>query len=155
MARRTLVTGFLPFRGFSVNPSALLAQSCGRSFELLEVAYEAVDGWLDRIEAAGGEFDQLVMIGLRGDGNSFYLEQLARNEIGATPDVRGVVRGPGPIEPDGPAQVTGTLFDTAPLCVVATMSSRPSAFDGTSDSNTPSPLPSSMKTRSSSSGGRV
>ena len=113
MGRSTLVTGFLPFGGFSVNPSMLLAQSCGRAFELLEVSYEAVDEWLDRIERAGAPFDQLLMLGLRGDGTTFYLEQVARNEIGASPDVRGVVRGPSPIEPNDPPLLAGTLFTGA------------------------------------------
>jgi pyroglutamyl-peptidase len=110
MTRRTLVTGFLPFGGYGVNPSALLAESCSRPFELLEVAYEAVDAWLDQVESS---FDQLVMLGLRGDGTTFYLEQVARNEIGVTPDVRSVVRGMGPIEADGPAVLVGTLFSDA------------------------------------------
>jgi hypothetical protein len=88
----------------------VLAQSCGRAFELLEVTYEVVDVWFDRVERAGAPFDQLLMLGLRGDGTTFYLEQFARNEIGITRDVRGVVRGPRPIEADGPPLLAGTLF---------------------------------------------
>ncbi len=110
MAHHTFVTGFLPFGGFSVNPSALLAQNCGRPFELLEVSYDAVDQWLDRVERAGAPFDRLLMLGLRGGGTTFYLEQVARNEIGVTPDVRGVVRGPGFIDPGGPPTLPGTLL---------------------------------------------
>jgi pyrrolidone-carboxylate peptidase len=51
------------------------------------------------------------MLGLRGDGTTFYLERVAHNEIGSTPDVRGVVRGPAAIEPGGPATLATTLFD--------------------------------------------
>lgn len=110
MPRRTLVTGFREFGGFAVNPSALLAASCGRPFELLEVSYAAVDDFLDRLESTGQPFDQLVMLGLRGDGTAIDCEQVARNQVGGTPDVRGVVRGPGPIEPGAPEQLRTTLF---------------------------------------------
>jgi pyrrolidone-carboxylate peptidase len=122
MTRRTLVTGFLPFAGFRVNPSALLAQSCGRPFELIEVSFDAVDEWLDRIDATGASFERLVMLGLRGDGTSFYLERVARNEIGTTPDMRGIVRGPAAIEPGGPATVNSTLFN-GPVTAITSLAS--------------------------------
>ena len=111
MTGRTLVTGFLPFGGFSVNPSALLAESCGRTFELLEVSYAAVDAFLSSLAARAGSFDRLLMLGLRGNGTFINLERLARNHIGPSPDVRDVVRGPAPIEAGAPATLATTLFD--------------------------------------------
>src|SRR5688572_6113568 len=110
MPRRTLVTGFLEFGGFRVNPSALLAQSCGRRFELLEVSYAAVDSFLEGLDSTRHSFDRLVMLGLRGDGTTINCEQVARNHVGDTPDVRGVVRGPAPIEPGAPGLLRTTLF---------------------------------------------
>jgi len=100
--QRTVVTGFRPFGGHATNPSAALAESCGRRFEVLEVAFDAVDEFLGRLATDAASFDQLVMLGLRGDGRTIDVERVARNHIGATPDVRGVVRGPGPIEPSAP-----------------------------------------------------
>lgn len=113
MPDRTLVTGFLAFGGFDVNPSALLAQSCGRPFELLEVSFAAADAFLDRV-ADDASFDRLVMIGVNARGTTIHLERTARNQVGDTPDVRGVVRGPAPVEPLGPAKLPTTLFDTTP-----------------------------------------
>ena len=115
MDRRTLVTGFLPFGGFAVNPAALLAGSLGRPFELIEVSFAAVDAFLDRVATADEEFDRLVMLGLRGGGTVINLEHLARNHVGPEPDVRGVIRGPGPVDPSGPETVRTTLFDGTAL----------------------------------------
>ena len=114
MHPRTIVTGFLAFGGFSLNPSALLAESCGRPFELLEVSFAAVDQFLDRLHG-GPPFDQLLMLGLRGDGTTFNLERIARNHVGGAPDVRGVVRGPEHIEISGPDTLRTTLFNDVPL----------------------------------------
>ena len=114
MPQRTFVTGFLLFGGFEVNPSALLAESCGRRFELLEVSFSAVDDFLARFNTAGADFDRLLMLGLRGDGTTLNPERFARNYVGAAPDVRGIVRGPGPIEPGGVGILRGTLFDEIP-----------------------------------------
>jgi pyroglutamyl-peptidase len=111
MAHRTLVTGFLAFDGFPVNPSALLAESSGRACELLEVSYAAADGFLDRLSVSAESFDQLLMLGVRGRGTTIDLERVARNHVGASPDVRGVVRGPGPIDPAAPDTLPTTLFD--------------------------------------------
>jgi pyroglutamyl-peptidase len=113
MPHRTLVTGFLPFGNFHVNPSALLAQSCGRPFELLEVSFAAVDAFLDRLALAPDTFDRLLMLGLRGNGSTIDLERLARNHVGPAPDVRGVIRGPAPIDPAAPDTLSTTLFNRA------------------------------------------
>ena len=110
MPHRTLVTGFLAFDGFDVNPSALLARSCGRPHELIEVAFEAADEFLDRIVTAAGVYDRVLMLGVRGGGTRLEAERVARNFVGAAPDVRGHIRGPAPIEPGGPDVLRGTLF---------------------------------------------
>jgi pyroglutamyl-peptidase len=110
MSRRTLVTGFLPFGPHRVNPSALLAETSGRPFELLEVSYAAVDRFLDSVHARRHAFDRLLMLGLRGSGAAIEIERLARNLVGPDPDVRGEVRGPGLVEPDAPQTISETLF---------------------------------------------
>jgi pyroglutamyl-peptidase len=110
----TLVTGFREFGGFAANPSALLAASCGRPFELLEVSYHAVDEFLDRLARLTHSFDQLLMLGLRARGTTMDVETVARNWVGEVPDVRGAVRGPAPIEVGAPDTMPSTLFEGAP-----------------------------------------
>ena len=111
MRGRTLVTGFLPFGTFMANPSALLAESCGRRFELIEVSFDAADRFLSRIGNERHAFDRLLMLGLRGAGTDIELERVARNHVGPDADVRGEVRGPGPVEPGAPGRLPSTLFD--------------------------------------------
>ena len=108
MSNRTFVTGFLPFGGHPVNPSALLAESSGRPHALLEVTFAAIDEFIDAFSADG--FERLVLMGLRANGTAFDLEHVARNNIGGEADLHGIVRGPGPIEPGAPHLLTGTLF---------------------------------------------
>jgi len=110
MNHRTLVTGFLAFEGFDVNPSALLAQSCALPYELIEVGFEAAEEFLDRLVAASPACDRILMLGVRGGGSRIEIERVARNHVGPSPDVRGQVLGPGPIEPGGPDALYGTLF---------------------------------------------
>lgn len=111
MSSRTLVTGFLGFGGLDVNPSALLAASLGRPFEVLEVSFAAVDDFLDRVSSGVGSFDELLMLGLRRRGTRIELERFARNHIGPEADVHGVVRGPAAIEPGAAQTLPATLFD--------------------------------------------
>lgn len=99
---RTLITGFGPFGSFDANPSSLLAAECGRPFQILEVSYVAVDQFLSELSAES--FDLLVMLGVAGQSQRMRFEMIARNWVGATPDVRGLVLGPGPIAPDAPPQ---------------------------------------------------
>jgi pyroglutamyl-peptidase len=105
---RTIVTGFLAFEGFPVNPSALLAEGCGRRFELIDVSYDAADEFVAALEPSS--FDRLVLTGVAGKSSRLRTERVARNVVGDRPDVRGVVRGPGPIDADGPALLAGTLW---------------------------------------------
>ena len=119
MRSRTLLTGVLAFGGLDVNPSALLAKSCGRPFELLEVSYAAVDQFLDGLASRSSSFDRLLMLGLRGCGTAIEIERLARNHVGAEPDVRREVRGPGRIDFTGPETLPTTLFDPLPAASVS------------------------------------
>ncbi len=107
--RRTLVTGFLPFGRFEVNPSAALAESCGRPHLLLEVAYDAVDHFVDELPL--DSFDRLLMIGVCGHATGMQLELSAKNVVGDLADVRGKVLGPNFIEHGGPPNLHTTLWD--------------------------------------------
>ena len=106
MAPTVLVTGFGPFGKTADNPSAALAAGCGAPHRVLEVSWDAVDEWL-----ASGEpdkYDVLIHLGfaLR---RQLTPEIFGRNNIGKTPDVRGVARM-GKIEADGPAVAGSTLW---------------------------------------------
>ena len=77
------------------------------------MALAAVDEFVERLHVQADTFDRLLMLGLRERGTGIHLERRARNDLNALPDVRGVVRGPGPIDPAGPAEVATTMFDNA------------------------------------------
>src|SRR5689334_12979930 len=95
VAARTLVTGFLGFGKFPVNPSALLAESSSRPCELIEVAYDAVDKFVGTLEP--NIFDCLLMLGVAGQSSQMRLECVARNRIGPLPMCAGSPRvRPGP-----------------------------------------------------------
>jgi pyroglutamyl-peptidase len=104
-----LVTGFLAFGRFATNPSALLAASLGRRYELLTVSYAAVDAFLDRVEC-DRTVGRLLMLGVCGDARATRIERFGRNHVAPPADVTGEVRGPGPIDPVGPPQLAETLF---------------------------------------------
>ena len=119
---RTFVTGFLAFEGFEVNPSALLAEGCGRRFELLEVSYAAVDQFIDRLDPES--FDIWLIMGVAGKSSRMRIEKFGRNVIGQRMDVTGKVTS-GAIEQTGPAQIAGTLW-TPPTFAIESATRRPS-----------------------------
>ena len=123
MSDRTLVTGFLAFEGFDVNPSALLAEQSGRRFELIEVAYQAADEFVARLDPS--TFDRWLILGVAGKSTRLRTENLARNVVGQRPDVRGIVLGPGKIDPAGPDTLPGTLF-RSPIFATETSTRQPS-----------------------------
>ncbi len=105
---RILVTGFGPFLTMTENPSAILAEGCGRNHAVLEVAYDFADAFLKALDPA--DFDALLMLGVAQGRDTMTPELFARNWRGATPDVRG--KGvPGPIEEGEPLLVESTLWN--------------------------------------------
>jgi pyroglutamyl-peptidase len=111
-ATRTLVTGFLGFGDFLVNPSALLAESSSRRFRLIEVAYEAVDKFIVQLDARS--FDRMIMLGVAGKSSRMRLEHAARNRIGLLPDVRGFAPSStdlSAIDAGGPDILHGTMWN--------------------------------------------
>src|SRR3954468_20345480 len=120
-ADRTLVTGFLAFGEFAVNPSALLAESSGRRFELIEVAYAATDEFVARLDPS--TFDRLLLMGVAGRSSSMRLEQVARNRIGFRSDMRGFVPGAAgatAIDPNDAEVLHGTLWNRCPALITET-----------------------------------
>jgi pyroglutamyl-peptidase len=107
MRERTLVTGFGPFGEVTDNPSARLAEGCGRPFQVLEVSYRAVDGFLEMVQPSS--FDRLVMLGVAAGREWVTPELFARNRIGARKDVSGAGQA-GEIEPGGPLLLEGNLW---------------------------------------------
>lgn len=105
---RILVTGFGPFGAVTDNPSGRLAETSGRPFRVLEVAYEAADAFLEALDPES--FDILLMLGVATDRSSLTPELFARNSRGGTPDVRGV-SPEGPIEEGQPLLIESTLWD--------------------------------------------
>jgi pyroglutamyl-peptidase len=110
---RLLVTGFGPFGDVQENPSSILATGTGLEHEILEVSFDAVEGFLSGLNP--DSFDALLCLGVSGRAEKMHLETLAKNWIGPAPDVLGAIHGPGPIDPKAPHQLGGTLWRTAEL----------------------------------------
>lgn len=108
-----LVTGFGPFGSVAENPSGWLAEHSGHPYRLIEVSFAATDEFVTEAPSLG--YERFLLMGVSGGAERFHLETVARNEIGPTPDVRGVVAGPGPADPSIPARLGGTLWQTPGL----------------------------------------
>ncbi len=110
---RTLVTGYGPFLDVTDNPSARLAQGCGRPHRVLEVSFEAAAAFVESLDP--DSFDRLLMIGVAKGREHVTPELFARNQIGHTRDVRGEDRF-GPIEAGGPMLREASLWRCEELC---------------------------------------
>jgi len=108
-----LVTGFGPFLDFGDNPSQKLAESSGCRHEILEVSFKAVDEFVVGLDP--DSFDTWLAIGLASKAETMLVETVGHNKIGATPDVRGEVHGPGKIDPVAPPMLAATLWPAALL----------------------------------------
>lgn len=103
-----LVTGFQAFGDIAENPSVYLAENSGADFRLLEVSYGAVDEFIASDAPAG--YDAWLMIGVHGKSDTLRLETVAKNWVGTSPDVRGVVGGPSRLDVSLPPQLGATLW---------------------------------------------
>ncbi len=103
-----LVTGFSAFGSITDNPSAHLAEHYGGPFRVLEVSYAAVDRLID--ELVDSDWDQVIFLGVAAQATTMRLELNGRNRVGITPDVAGVVAGPGVIDPSGPPKLDSDLW---------------------------------------------
>ena len=103
-----LVTGFGPFGEVTDNASAHLAEASSYPFKVIEVAYAALDAFMEKL--AKNPPDELLLLGVDINAKKMRLETVAHNHIGPKKDVRGEVWGPGPIDPKLPAQLSATLW---------------------------------------------
>lgn len=126
----TLVTGFLGFGSFARNPSAILAQRCGRAFELIEVSFAAADAFVESLEERS--FARLLLMGVAASSSVFRLERMAKNQAGRGTDVRGIVWPTSEIDPASPPILPGTLW-TPELATRLTIDERIAVSDDAGD----------------------
>lgn len=107
MRERTLVTGFGPFLDVADNPSAQLAESCGRPHRVLPVSYDEVEDFIFHLEPES--FDRLLLIGVAPARSHICAELFARNTYGRVADIQGTTRS-GLIQADQPLLLGSTLF---------------------------------------------
>lgn len=124
---RLFVTGFGPFLDVADNPSAILARNLGLPHEILEVSFQDVDRFLAQFKRSNAR--QLLMVGVGRRRRHLAVELFGRNAVGAVPDVRGEVLGPGPISPEGPPILGSTLWQS-PVWARATRRCKPSLDAG-------------------------
>ncbi|HEY3781172.1 MAG TPA: hypothetical protein VGL56_08830 [Fimbriimonadaceae bacterium] len=103
-----LITGFGPFGEIAKNPSQWLAENLGLPFEIIPVSYAATDAFVERTAANPPE--RILHIGVARKATKFRVELVAHNLIGPTPDIDGIVAGPGPIDPAADQQLGTTLW---------------------------------------------
>lgn len=114
---KILLTGFTPFPGVDVNPSALIVQEIANQrypgleiiAEVLPTAYDTAGA---RVEALIGEqrFDAVVCLGVAQSRSAISLERVARNrDSTAKPDNDGAIRENTPIVQDGAETYPATL----------------------------------------------
>ena len=109
---RLLITGFGPFRDVEENPSSLLAQDLAASLEgaearTLEVSWEAVKEFT---QGDFSGFDGILMLGVSASAETLLIESVGRNSASPSPDVRGDVWGPGPLEASAPSLLASSLW---------------------------------------------
>lgn len=118
MLERTLVTGFGPFQDVADNPSAVLAEGCGRRYQILDVSYDGVEDFIFHLDPS--TFDRLLLLGVASKRTHVSPELFARNQYGKQIDVCGRERT-GVIERDAPLLIRGSLWNEV---VVADMAVR-------------------------------
>jgi len=105
---RWLVTGYGPFEDVMDNVSSRVARECGHRFEVLEVAYQAVDDFIAGLDKE--TFDGWIALGHAKNAEKIRIETVGRNAIGPRPDVRGQGRLNLPITVDGPDTLAATAW---------------------------------------------
>jgi pyroglutamyl-peptidase len=112
-----LLTGFTPFPGVDLNPTALLVQDLAAqplagirlSTEVLPTAF-APAGVRIRQLIAQHQPEAVLMLGVAANRDSINLERTGYNwDEAAKPDIQGVSRAGQPIRTGGPAQYHSTL----------------------------------------------
>jgi pyroglutamyl-peptidase len=116
-----LLTGFTPFPGVDLNPTALLVQDFAAqpppglrlSAEVLPTAF-ALAGQRIRQLIAQTQPDAVLMLGVAATRDSINLERVTYNwDEAAKPDIDGMVRAGQVIRADGPLHYESSLPLTA------------------------------------------
>ncbi len=108
--RRLLVTGFGPFPGCPVNPTAWLAEEAGRALGLpwrvLPVTWDVPA----RLAAEAAEYDGVVALGVARGRRAIEVERFAHNLAGAAnADAAGVAGSGGRLVEGAPDVLEGVL----------------------------------------------
>lgn len=82
------ITAFGAFGTITDNPSIALARAVDPNAVILEVAYEAVDEWVESLDP--GDPTPILSLGVAAGRKGLTYEVLAHNRAGSTPDVRKV-----------------------------------------------------------------
>ena len=107
-----LITGFGPFEDVEDNVTEQVAPLLGAEFHILQVSYEAVDEFLENLDA--DTFDALLALGHDKRATRVRIETLGRNVIGPRPDVRGYLPASPPSE-TGPDTILASLWQQIEL----------------------------------------
>ncbi len=104
------ITAFGAFGEVLNNPSIDLAKALDRNATVLEVAYEAVDEWIQSLDP--NDPTPILSLGVAAGRKRLSYEVLAHNRAGSTPDVRDVIKaGQGTVKSlDGGMPVLGSTF---------------------------------------------
>ncbi len=108
MPSRLLITGFGSFENVAINPSAILAEASGHPCEVLDVTYQAVDDFLNRLDPAS--FSSMLCIGVAVKSKVMRLETMARNVVGERRDVMNYAPASGKIDSTAPDMLGHTLW---------------------------------------------
>ncbi|MCW5946131.1 MAG: hypothetical protein KIT74_03795 [Fimbriimonadales bacterium] len=106
--RSLLVTAFGPFGAFEQNPSEVIAHRLfGEAAVVIPVSYKAVDQFVENFSS---DAKAVLMLGVGAPCDRLRVERIARNRVGTSRDVDGVVLGKTKIDPNGPETINGSLF---------------------------------------------
>jgi len=117
--KRILVTGFKPFLGESINPSALILRELKNSDAevetlLLPVSFENAFATLQNHWDSHGPYEGLLMLGQAGERSAICLERVAINWLEASsPDEDGVLPPVGPVMESAPSAYISDFFPGA------------------------------------------
>ncbi len=79
-----LVTGFVPFQNYDINPSTIVAKRLSPNPEILKVSYPFVEAFAKRAQG-----DVILCLGLNANLSEPAFELYAHNAIGTEPDASG------------------------------------------------------------------
>lgn len=112
---KILITGFGPFRDIEENPSGILAKDLADSWpgsecQILEVSWEVVANF-SRSDLSA--WDAVLSLGVSAKTEQLLIEGVGRNVASPSPDVRGAVWGPGPLDASADFQLASSLWQGA------------------------------------------